>query len=219
MFFNKYMDQKRNNQFNNFNNRNPTTINGIHHIEQTNNGINDFMNNGSNNNNKRLSLSDLKGEFIHIKKNSKKKLTSKHQNPHNGIITTLLMNNNLENNENIHFDNNSNKIKDIAKILLTNEINGDSNNGHGNRHGNRHDNGHGNDHSDCEECMRIKENKLKEKKTIYIENRDICIVGTRVKLVKPKIINIKGKKVRFDYKTIVRRCNGDEIDLVVNPYV
>ena len=47
-------------------------------------------------------------------------------------------------------------------------------------------------------------------KKVYVENKDICFVGTRVKLVNPHIVTIAGKKVAFNYKSIVRKCNKHE---------
>ena len=69
-----------------------------------------------------------------------------------------------------------------------------------------------NNHNNCEECQ-----KNNKKKITYFENRDICMIGTRVKLVNPQIIKFNGKDIEVSHKTIIRRCNGDELDLVVNP--
>ena len=125
---------------------------------------------------KKRSLSDLKGDFLHIHKCGGTK--------HNGIISTLL--NGYKKNIN------SGKIKDVYNSLTQSPTN-------------------------CEQCkfkMKIKGGyKKKSSRRVYIENQDLCYIGTRVKLVNPSIVRIGGKTVKFNYKTIVRRCNKHELEL------
>jgi hypothetical protein len=116
---------------------------------------------------KRRSLSDLKGDFLHIHKSNNK----------TGIISTLLS-------RNIQIG--SGKIKDVHKEL-------------------------NNMYGKCNECDKKQIGGLsKPRKKMYIENQDLCYVGTRVKLVNPNLVRIGGKLVKFNYKTIVRRCNKHE---------
>jgi len=68
--------------------------------------------------------------------------------------------------------------------------------------------------STCEECEKIQfGGDIKTKQKIYIENKDICFVGTRVKLENPKIVSRGGKSIKYHYKTIVRKCNKHEHEI------
>lgn len=72
-------------------------------------------------------------------------------------------------------------------------------------------------HINCKECNNNEHKFLFggfKKKNYYIENKDYCFTGTKIKLHKPKTIYLKnGKKIDYSYKTIVRKCNKHEIFL------
>jgi hypothetical protein len=124
---------------------------------------------------KKRSISDLKGDFLHVHKCG--------GNKQNGIISTLMGGGDEQN-------VGSGKIKDVYESLTQS-------------------------YGNCEQCkfkMKL-EGGDKSKKKVYIENQDLCYVGTRVKLVNPSIVRIGGKTVKFNYKTIVRRCNKHELEL------
>jgi len=145
---------------------------------------------------KKRCLSNLKGNFLHVHKS----------NNHSGIISNLLQSGGN------NYKLKSGKIYDVYKSLTNQRHNcAQCANYFTNMKGG---------HTNHEQEKKINEFELFNKKIneqnknsskkVYVENKDICFVGTRVKLVNPNIVTINGKKVSFNYKSIVRRCNKHE---------
>ena len=147
-------------------------------------------------------LSDLNGDFLHVHRNNNK----------SGIITNLL-----------HGGGNCNKLKsgkisDVYTHLTQHKQHcSHCRNKIINMTGGNINMTGGNINKQIKQLndfemfnQQMKGGKHHTRKKIYVENKDICFVGTRVKLVNPNIVSIAGKKVAFHYKTIVRKCNKHE---------
>ena len=66
----------------------------------------------------------------------------------------------------------------------------------------------------CDKCsFSVKSGGKNNKNKIYIENKDICFVGSKIKLVKPKIVKINNKNIKFKYKSVLRKCCDIDLDI------
>ena len=50
-------------------------------------------------------------------------------------------------------------------------------------------------------------------KPIYIKHRDMCYMGSRIKLHKPNIVTISGKRVEYNFKPVIRKCNKHDLNI------
>ena len=60
--------------------------------------------------------------------------------------------------------------------------------------------------SGCNKCI-----KVGGRGTIYLQNRDLCYVGSRIKLQNPNIVTIAGKKIKYNYKSNIRSCSKHDL--------
>ena len=63
--------------------------------------------------------------------------------------------------------------------------------------------------SKCSFTVKVGGNKT----PIYIQNKDICYMGSKIKLHKPLVVNISGKKVVYKYKPVLRKCNNHDLNI------
>jgi hypothetical protein len=125
------------------------------------------------------SIDSLKGEFKHIsKKDNETGIIS-------GLLTKRLKKNRIKLKQLYKkFNNNNNKCSKCSFYIKS----GGSNNS-------------------SENFSTFDNMSGGSAKNIYIENKDLCYVGSRIKLKNPHIVSIAGKKVEYNYKPVIRRCN------------